>query len=149
MRSNHQWANESNGSALGHQRPRRYLEEGDWAVVTSKKVAIFDRANQPIEREVRETALSGALIGKGNYRHFMQKEIFEQPAVIGDTLQALINPASQTIHLPERPFALGDSRQDHLACLRHRAPFRPHCQILARNPGPQYPSAEGRLFWIV
>ena len=81
MRSNHQWVNESNGSALGHQRPRRYLEEGDWAVVTSKKVVIFDRANQPIERQVRETALSGALIGKGNYRHFMQKEIFEQPAV--------------------------------------------------------------------
>src|SRR5438045_753464 len=85
-----------------------YLEEGDWAVVTSKKVQIFDRANNPIEREVRETALSGALIGKGNYRHFMQKEIFEQPAVIGDTLQALINPATQTIHLPESPFALAD-----------------------------------------
>jgi glucosamine--fructose-6-phosphate aminotransferase (isomerizing) len=94
-----------------------YLEEGDWAVVTSKKVAIFDRANQPIERQVRETALSGALIGKGNYRHFMQKEIFEQPAVIGDTLQALINPASQTIHLPELPFALGDlGRITLLAC---------------------------------
>jgi glucosamine--fructose-6-phosphate aminotransferase (isomerizing) len=85
-----------------------YLEEGDWAVVTSKKVAIFDRANQPIERQVRETALSGALIGKGNYRHFMQKEIFEQPTVIGDTLQALINPASRMIHMPELPFALGD-----------------------------------------
>ena len=117
MRSNHQWVNESNGSALGHQRPRRYLEEGDWAVVTSKKVVIFDRANQPIERQVRETALSGALIGKGNYRHFMQKEIFEQPAVIGDTLRALINPASQTIHLPELPFALGDiGRLTLLAC---------------------------------
>ena len=37
---------------------------------------------------MRETALSGALIGKGNYRHFMLKEIFEQPAVIGDTLHA-------------------------------------------------------------
>jgi glutamine---fructose-6-phosphate transaminase (isomerizing) len=85
-----------------------YLDEGDWAVVTSTKVQIFDRANNPVEREVRETALSGALIGKGNYRHFMQKEIFEQPAVIGDTLQALINPATQTIHLPELPFALGD-----------------------------------------
>jgi len=85
-----------------------YLEEGDWAVVTSKKVQIFDRANNPVAREVRETALSGALIGKGNYRHFMQKEIFEQPAVIGDTLQALINPATRTIHLPELPFALGD-----------------------------------------
>jgi len=85
-----------------------YLDEGDWAVVTSTKVQIFDRGNNPVEREVRETALSGALIGKGNYRHFMQKEIFEQPAVIGDTLQALINPATQTIHLPDLPFALGD-----------------------------------------
>jgi glutamine---fructose-6-phosphate transaminase (isomerizing) len=85
-----------------------YLDEGDWAVVTSTKLQIFDRSNNPVEREVRETALSGALIGKGNYRHFMQKEIFEQPAVIGDTLQALINPATQTIHLPELPFALGD-----------------------------------------
>jgi glucosamine--fructose-6-phosphate aminotransferase (isomerizing) len=85
-----------------------YLEEGDWAVVTSKKVRIYDRANNPVAREVRETALSGALIGKGNYRHFMQKEIFEQPSVIGDTLQALINPTTQTIHLPQLPFALGD-----------------------------------------
>src|SRR5438094_1409395 len=86
-----------------------YLDEGDWAVVTSTKVQLFDRGNNPVEREVRETALSGALIGKGNYRHFMQKEIFEQPAVIGDTLQALINPATQTIHLPDLPFALGDT----------------------------------------
>ena len=63
-----------------------YLEEGDWAVVTSREVTIFDAANREVERAIRETALSGALIGKGNYRHFMQKEIFEQPAVIGDTL---------------------------------------------------------------
>ena len=94
-----------------------YLEEGDWAVVTSRKVAIFDRDNQPCEREVRETALSGALIGKGNYRHFMQKEIFEQPAVIGDTLNALINPASRSICLPQLPFALGDiTKITTLAC---------------------------------
>ena len=85
-----------------------YLEEGDWAVVTSKEVQIYDRADRAVERPVRQTASSGALIGKGNYRHFMQKEIFEQPAVIGDTLQALINPATQTVHLPELPFALGD-----------------------------------------
>jgi glutamine---fructose-6-phosphate transaminase (isomerizing) len=85
-----------------------YLEEGDWAVVTSRAVTIFDRANQKVARAVRETALSGALIGKGNYRHFMQKEIFEQPAVIGDTLHALINPVSRTVNLPELPFALGD-----------------------------------------
>jgi glucosamine--fructose-6-phosphate aminotransferase (isomerizing) len=94
-----------------------YLEEGDWAVVTSRAVTIFDRANQKVDRAVRETALSGALIGKGNYRHFMQKEIFEQPAVIGDTLHALINPVSRAINLPELPFALGDlGKITTLAC---------------------------------
>ncbi|MGE5269480.1 MAG: glutamine--fructose-6-phosphate transaminase (isomerizing) [Thiohalocapsa sp.] len=94
-----------------------YLEEGDWAVVTSHEVAIFDRDNRKVARPVRETALSGALIGKGNYRHFMQKEIFEQPAVIGDTLHALINPASRSVHLPDLPFALGDiGRITTVAC---------------------------------
>ncbi|HEV8680821.1 MAG TPA: glutamine--fructose-6-phosphate transaminase (isomerizing), partial [Stellaceae bacterium] len=94
-----------------------YLEEGDWAVVTSRDVAIFDRNNNKVAREVRQTALSGALIGKGNYTHFMQKEIFEQPAVIGDTLHALINPVSRSIHLPELPFALGDiGKITTLAC---------------------------------
>jgi glutamine---fructose-6-phosphate transaminase (isomerizing) len=94
-----------------------YLEEGDWAVVTSKEVAIFDRDNRKVARPVRETALSGTLIGKGNYRHFMQKEIFEQPAVIGDTLHALINPASRSVNLPELPFALGDiGKITTLAC---------------------------------
>jgi glutamine---fructose-6-phosphate transaminase (isomerizing) len=84
-----------------------YLDEGDWAVVTSSTVAIYNADNQPVERPIRESAASGALIGKGNYRHFMQKEIFEQPAVIGDTLNALVNPATRTVHLPELPFALG------------------------------------------
>jgi glucosamine--fructose-6-phosphate aminotransferase (isomerizing) len=85
-----------------------YLEEGDWAVVTSGAVQIYDRTNNQVTRQVRETALSGALIGKGNHRHFMQKEIFEQPAVIGDTLHALVNPVTRSVHLPELPFALGD-----------------------------------------
>src|ERR1700757_379326 len=94
-----------------------YLEEGDWAVVTSREVRIFDAANTEVSRPTREAAASGALIGKGNYRHFMQKEIFEQPAVIGDTLHALINPATRTVHLPELPFALGDlERITMIAC---------------------------------
>ncbi|HEY1260695.1 MAG TPA: glutamine--fructose-6-phosphate transaminase (isomerizing) [Stellaceae bacterium] len=94
-----------------------YLEEGDWAVVTSGGAQIFDTANQPVERPVRESAASGALIGKGNYRHFMLKEIFEQPAVIGDTLNALVNPATRTVYLPELPFALADiDRVTMVAC---------------------------------
>ena len=67
--------------------------------MTSREVTIFDRANQKAARPVRETALSGALIGKGNHRHFMQKEIVEQPSVIGDTLQALVNPATRSAAL--------------------------------------------------
>ena len=94
-----------------------YLEEGDWAVVTSKGVQIFDRTHHEVARQVRETALSGALIGKGNFRHFMQKEIFEQPAVIGDTLRALIDPGTRTVHLPDLPWPLGDlSRITIIAC---------------------------------
>src|SRR5271165_1139034 len=94
-----------------------YLEEGDWAGVSSRAVRIFDTANHAVDRPIREAAASGALIGKGNYRHFMQKEIFEQPAVIGDTLHALINPATRTVHLPELPFALGElERLTMIAC---------------------------------
>ena len=94
-----------------------YLEEGDWAVVTSRAVRIFDSANCAVDRGIREAAASGALIGKGNYRHFMQKEIFEQPAVIGDTLHALVNSATRTVHLPELPFALGGlERMTLIAC---------------------------------
>jgi glucosamine--fructose-6-phosphate aminotransferase (isomerizing) len=80
-----------------------YLEEGDWAVVSSKQATIYDPAGKKVARRVVETALSGAMIGKGNYRHFMQKEIFEQPAVIGDTMHAMLNPAERTITLPALP----------------------------------------------
>ena len=94
-----------------------YLDEGDWAVVTASKVTIFNAQNEQVDRPIRKSAASGALIGKGNYRHFMQKEIFEQPAVIGDTINALINPATRTVHLPELPFALSEiERVTMIAC---------------------------------
>ena len=94
-----------------------YLEEGDWAAITSNAVTIFDADNAEVQRPIRESAASGALIGKGIYRHFMQKEIFEQPAVIGDTLNALINPVTRTVDLPELPFALGElERVTMIAC---------------------------------
>src|ERR1700722_4225584 len=94
-----------------------YLEEGDWAVITSNAVTIFGADNTEVQRPIRESAASGALIGKGIYRPFMQKEIFEQPAVIGDTLNALINPATRTVELPELPFALGElERVTMIAC---------------------------------
>jgi glucosamine--fructose-6-phosphate aminotransferase (isomerizing) len=83
-----------------------YLEEGDWAVVTADGATVFDADGAAVERPVKQTALSGAMIGKGNYRHFMEKEIHEQAAVVGDTLQAYVNPASRTVTLPPLPFDL-------------------------------------------
>jgi glucosamine--fructose-6-phosphate aminotransferase (isomerizing) len=81
-----------------------YLEEDDWAVVTPSGVTIRERSGAIAERPIRQTALSGALIGKGNHRHFMEKEIWEQPGVLGDTLQAYVNPLSRTVALPAMPF---------------------------------------------
>ena len=81
----------------------QYLEEGDWAVLNPRGAAVYDAEGQPVEREIKQTAMSGALIGKGNYRHFMHKEIHEQPAVIGDTLRTFASPADHRITLPELP----------------------------------------------
>ena len=80
-----------------------YLDEGDWAVITGSGADIFDEDGNAVEREIRSTALSGALIGKGGYRHFMLKEIYEQPQVIGDTLRSYVNPATRSVTLPALP----------------------------------------------
>jgi len=94
-----------------------YLEEGDWAVLTGRNCRIYDAEDRLVDRPIKETALSGALIGKGNHRHFMHKEIFEQPAVIGDTLHALFNPTTRQVHLPDLPFDLGGvSKVTIIAC---------------------------------
>ncbi|MEQ9811816.1 MAG: glutamine--fructose-6-phosphate transaminase (isomerizing) [Azospirillaceae bacterium] len=77
-----------------------YLEEGDRVAVRRSGVAIHDADGTPVERPIRQTAASGALIGKGEFRHFMLKEIFEQPAVIGDTLTSFVNPQTRAISLP-------------------------------------------------
>jgi glucosamine--fructose-6-phosphate aminotransferase (isomerizing) len=81
----------------------QYLEEGDWAVLTPRGATIYDSDGDEAQRPITQTAFSGALIGKGNYRHFMHKEIHEQPAVLGDTLRAFSNPADHAIMLPDLP----------------------------------------------
>ncbi|MFZ5789840.1 MAG: glutamine--fructose-6-phosphate transaminase (isomerizing) [Pseudomonadota bacterium] len=80
-----------------------YLEEDDWVVVTSKGGEIYNNGRE-VRREIKQTAMTGARVGKGNFRHFMLKEIYEQPAVIGDTLQAYVNPLARSIELPALPF---------------------------------------------
>jgi glucosamine--fructose-6-phosphate aminotransferase (isomerizing) len=77
-----------------------YLEEGDIAVLHPDSAEYFDERGKPVSRTVQLTQLSGALVGKGNYRHFMEKEIFEQPTVVGDTFTALISPTERRVALP-------------------------------------------------
>ena len=98
-----------------------YLEDGDWAVVTPRGVADLRRATASrSQRAVRETALSGALIGKGNHRHFMHKEIYEQPAVDRrHAAGAIVNPATRSVALPELPFDFSDLAEAHDRRLRH------------------------------
>lgn len=77
-----------------------FLEDGDRVVVTNDNARIMNAKRKPVERAIRITAQSGGTTGKGEYRHFMLKEIYEQPAVIADTLNSFINPATGHITLP-------------------------------------------------
>ncbi len=81
-----------------------YLRDGDWTVVDRKGARFFDADGAPVKREVKQTRLTGAAIGKGNYRHFMEKELHEHPAVIGDTLHRMVNPSTRAVVLPSLPF---------------------------------------------
>ena len=84
-----------------------YLEEGDWAALRRDGARVYDQAGTAVERKITETALTGAAIGKGNHRHFMHKEIHEQPAVIGDTVHSFYNALAGRIVLPPLNVDLG------------------------------------------
>jgi len=77
-----------------------FLEDGDRVEVTQNSIRIYTKEEDNVERAIRITAQSGATTGKGEYPHFMLKEIYEQPAVIGDTLNSFINPTTGHITLP-------------------------------------------------
>jgi glutamine---fructose-6-phosphate transaminase (isomerizing) len=78
-----------------------YLRDGDWTVVDRQGAKFFDAGGHPVEREIKLTRLTGAAIGKGNFRHFMEKELHEHPAVIGDTLHQMVSPGSRAVALPD------------------------------------------------
>ena len=78
-----------------------FLEDGDRVAVTREGASIYVNDNQPVKREIRITAQSGATSGKGEFKHFMLKEIYEQPAVIGETLNSYVHPSTGHIGLPE------------------------------------------------
>jgi glucosamine--fructose-6-phosphate aminotransferase (isomerizing) len=81
-----------------------YLEEGDWAVLDRAGARFHDATGAEVAREIKLTTVSGAATGKGNYRHFMEKELHEHPVVLGDTLTQYLEPAQRRVVLPELPF---------------------------------------------
>jgi glucosamine--fructose-6-phosphate aminotransferase (isomerizing) len=78
-----------------------YLDEGDWAVLRRDGVEIFDRSGKRVERPQIKSVASSLLVDKGNHRHFMAKEIHEQPEVISHTLANYIDMAEATVTVPD------------------------------------------------
>ncbi|MCB2083805.1 MAG: glutamine--fructose-6-phosphate transaminase (isomerizing) [Sphingomonadaceae bacterium] len=83
-----------------------YLDEGDWVVIEQGRATIYDSENNLVEREVTTSGASAAAVEKGNYRHYMQKEIFEQPTVVAQTLSSYVHQADETVALPQIDFDL-------------------------------------------
>ncbi len=102
----------SDAIALGPlTRKISYLEEGDWVVIRRGSVQVFDAEDRPVTRPIVDSQVTGGLIDKGGYRHFMQKEIFEQPTVVAQTLGSYLRPLEELVALPEVPFDLSTIRR--------------------------------------
>jgi glutamine---fructose-6-phosphate transaminase (isomerizing) len=78
-----------------------YLEDGDWVVLSREGADIRDASGKPVQRRIQRSPAGSLLAEKGNYRHFMAKEIHEQPEVVGHTLAHYIDMAAMRI----KPFA--------------------------------------------
>lgn len=88
-----------------------YLDEGDWVVITREGANIFDKDNVPVERPITLSGVTGAMIDKGNHRHFMLKEIYEQPVVVAQTLKSYLQRMEDRVTLPIPDFDLGSIRR--------------------------------------
>ncbi|HET7411015.1 MAG TPA: glutamine--fructose-6-phosphate transaminase (isomerizing), partial [Pararhizobium sp.] len=95
-----------------------YLEDGDWAVLTHNSATIYDKNDAIVQREKHKQPATAALVDKANYRHFMAKEIHEQPEVTGHTLARYIDMATERVMLPLKlPFDFRDiQRISIVAC---------------------------------
>jgi glutamine---fructose-6-phosphate transaminase (isomerizing) len=77
-----------------------YLEDGDWVVLTHRTATIYDKNNAVVHRDALKHSAATSLVDKANYRHFMAKEIHEQPEVIGHTLARYVDMATERVALP-------------------------------------------------
>jgi len=81
-----------------------YLEEGDFAFVTRTQVEILDAARRPANREIKTVEIETGQIDKGGYKHFMSKEIAEQPRVLTEVIGYYLSDDATRINLPENGF---------------------------------------------
>jgi glucosamine--fructose-6-phosphate aminotransferase (isomerizing) len=95
-----------------------YLEDGDWVVLTRDSAVIYDKNNAVVHREAIKHSASSSLVDKANYRHFMAKEIHEQPEVVGHTMARYVDMATERVALPVTlPFDFRDiQRISIVAC---------------------------------
>lgn len=88
-----------------------YLDEGDWVIITRDGAEIFDKDNQPVQRAITTSGVTAAAVEKGPYRHYMLKEIFEQPIVVAQTLQSYIRAVEEQVALPQMDFDLSEIKR--------------------------------------
>jgi glucosamine--fructose-6-phosphate aminotransferase (isomerizing) len=93
-----------------------YLEDGDYAAVDHDGAKVFDAAGRPVERPVKVVASSAALMEKGNYRHFMEKEIHDQPEGCQRTIAAYVDTLSGVAAVPGGIDWAGLERIQIVAC---------------------------------
>ncbi|BCA62209.1 Glutamine--fructose-6-phosphate aminotransferase [isomerizing] [Sphingomonas sp. HMP9] len=83
-----------------------YLDEGDWVVLTRDGAQVYDRDNTPVERAITISGITGEVISKGNHKHYMLKEIYEQPIVVAQTLRSYLKRMEGEVSLPIPEFDL-------------------------------------------
>jgi len=107
----------SDALALSHLTSRiAYLEDGDIAELTPSSAVVRNGSGEKVTRVITQSDYNGSSTAKGNYRHFMQKEIHEQPGVVGETIKLYCNPATFEVNL-DLPFKLSTfSRVQIVAC---------------------------------
>src|SRR5690242_2708993 len=86
-----------------------YLEDGDWVVLTRGGATVYDKTDAIVHREATKHSAATSLVDKANYRHFMAKEIHEQPEVVGHTLARYVDMATERVTMPVKlPFDFRD-----------------------------------------
>ncbi len=94
-----------------------FLNEGDSVIIGKNNIEIFDKNFNQVKRQVSISSFSGSNLDKGNFNHYMQKEIFEQPVIIGDSLSRFLDPINKKINILDTKIKWKDlNKVELIAC---------------------------------